>query len=234
MEKIKEVFKGDSKGGLGRHPFHDPRDGTHLFRHALAAEPFLALPMDKIWVPGIPLDQGSEGACVGFGWTNWENCSPMGQRVQQGNDYAFGWYYRAKEVDPWPGTDYEGTTVRAGARVAMERLALTQYLWAGSRAEIDAWLLAKGPIVVGSDWLESMDYVDDKGYITFNPSSRIRGGHCYLLYGKGKQGNYWFYNSWGEGYGKEGSFRMTGYEFDKLVSMGNAEFCTAMQVAPVA
>jgi hypothetical protein len=193
-----------------------------------------AIPAYKIWKHGIILDQGSEGACVGFGWVAWENCAPYGQRVQQGNDFGFQWYNRAKQLDPWPGEDYDGTTVRAGARVAKEKLTISSYLWAGSLEEIDAWLLTRGPIVVGSTWYKSMDQVGSDGFMTVDPGSGNRGGHCYLLYGKGEKGNYLFQNSWGEGYAKDGIFLMTPRNFYNLVNVGNAEFCTALQEAPAA
>ncbi len=223
------------QGGLGRWPFHDPRDGKHLMRSVLAMDSRgIVVPAFKVWKHGDILDQGEEGACVGFGWTAWENCAPIGQAIQQGNQFAFNWYYRAKEVDPWPGTDYEGTTVRAGARVAIEKGTMNSYLWAGSREEIDNWLLLKGPIVIGSNWYRSMDDVDSDGFMRVDPGSGNRGGHCYLLLGIGQAGNYVFQNSWGEGYAKEGIFRMTPQNFSNLVSMGNAEFCTASQLAPAA
>lgn len=218
--------------GLGRHPFMDVRRGMHLMREILKVST-VVVPDHKVWKHGIILDQGEEGACVGFSWTAWENCAPIGRKVQQDNTYAFGWYQRAKEIDPWPGTDYDGTAVSAGADVARERNTIERYLWAGSKEEIDAWLLTKGPVVVGSDWFYSMDDVGAGGYIRVEPKSRNRGGHAYLLIGK-RDGRYVFQNSWGESYGDDGLFYMNGENFKKLVAYGNAEFCTALQSKAVA
>ncbi|GAA3824493.1 MULTISPECIES: hypothetical protein [Amycolatopsis] len=59
-------------------------------------------------------DQGSEGACVGFGWSR---CMTL---LNKGL-YAARWLWdRAKERDEWPQTnpgDDEGTSVRAAAEV---------------------------------------------------------------------------------------------------------------------
>src|SRR5215207_3710179 len=136
--------------GLGQHPSQDMRDSQHLMRAHLAG--IMVLPTSKTWEIGEVLDQGYEGSCVGHGWTAWENAKPTGFDVQQDHAYAVSWYERAQEIDEWPGTDYQGTSVRAGARVAAERGLLSEYVWASSVDEIDAWILAKGTVVIGSYW----------------------------------------------------------------------------------
>lgn len=56
-------------------------------------------------------DQKSEGACVGYA------VSRM-QTLRNRRAYnALPVYKHAQEVDEWPGTDYEGTSVRAGLEV---------------------------------------------------------------------------------------------------------------------
>lgn len=63
-------------------------------------------------------NQGSEGACVGFGWSRCMTLLNKGQR------YAARWLWdRAKERDEWPETlpgDGNGTSVRAAAEVLVE------------------------------------------------------------------------------------------------------------------
>jgi hypothetical protein len=203
-------------------------------RHALQAEPVTAVPEGHVWLNGDILDQGSEGACVGFSWTAWENAKPRGFQEQQDNAYAQGWYKAAQARDPWPGDDYDGTTVAAGAKVAIARSALDRYLWAGSKSEIDMWILTKGPVVVGSDWFKSMDSVGRLGWVKVDPSSGVRGGHAYLLLGRTSARNYVFQNSWGVEYADEGLFYMNEENFNMLVTRGNAEFCTALQTSAVA
>jgi hypothetical protein len=54
------------------------------------------------------MDQGSEGACVGFG-------STRAMMLLNRRRYdAFWLYYEAQKVDEWVGEDYDGTSVRAG------------------------------------------------------------------------------------------------------------------------
>jgi len=217
--------------GLGRHSFNDIRRGNHLMRSVLTATEFNRAETitQRIWEHGEILDQGEEGACVGFAWTAWYNSKPLGFNRQLGNRDAFGWYNRAKEIDPWPGTNYDGTATSAGADVAMERGYINRYLWAGSVQEVEAWLLNRGPVVVGSNWFYSMDDVDN-GFIRVDSSTGARGGHAYLLIGKGRDGNYVFQNSWGTSYGREGLVRMRPFDFNNLVKYGDSEFCTALQV----
>jgi hypothetical protein len=216
--------------GLGRHPFNDIRNRSMGF---VLQEEQPVVPYYKVWKHGIILDQGEEGACVGFSWQAWENSKPIGYALQQGADAAFAWYNRAKQLDPWQGEDYEGTSVLAGAKVAKERGGINSYLFANSFEELEVWLLSKGPVVVGSDWFNSMDKVSYDGFVQVRPESGARGGHAYLLLGKNKAGNYVFQNSWGEEYGKGGLFLMSEGNFYALVSSGNSEFCTALQKAPI-
>jgi hypothetical protein len=57
-------------------------------------------------------DQGNEGACVGFA------ISRMMTLLNRKRYAADELYSRAKQIDEWPGEDYDGTSVRAGCDVA--------------------------------------------------------------------------------------------------------------------
>ena len=212
--------------GLGHWTHKDSRDA--LFTMGGNLDDIIFVPEGYVWVRGESLDQGDEGACVGFGWGAWHNCKPKGWQNQVDNRYAFGWYNRAQELDPWPGTNYSGTTVRAGAKVAKERGLLDTYVWADSIEAMDTWLLTKGPIVVASNWYNSMDDISPSGWVNVDINSGVRGGHCYLLYGK-KSGIYYFQNSWGDWYGDGGSFYMTQEEMETLWNWGQFEAVTSIQ-----
>lgn len=222
----KEQEKRTQKG-LGLLHSVDMRDAAHPMRKHLASVD--VLPDYKVWEHGEILDQGREGSCVGHGWTAWHNAKPTGFQHQQDHEYAVAWYERAQEIDEWPGTDYEGTSVRAGARVGLERDLLGEYVWASDLDDVDAWVLAKGPLVIGSKWYVSMDHEDANGFLTVDYYSGVRGGHCYLLYGKGSGGNYWFQNSWGPYYADEGSFRLTPDDLSRLIAGGGFVACSTVQ-----
>ncbi len=214
--------------GLGLLHSVDMRDAAHTMRPHLEALSG-PLPTDKTWAHGEILDQGAEGSCVGHGWTAWENCKPLGFTNQQDHDYAVAWYERAQDIDEWPGSDYEGTSVRAGARVALERGFISEYVWASGVDEIDAWILGKGPLVIGSKWYHSMDAPDAEGFITVDAASGVRGGHCFLLYGKGAGGAYKFQNSWGPVYANEGTFRLRPDDLARLIAGGGFVAAAAIQ-----
>jgi hypothetical protein len=61
------------------------------------------------------MDQGNEGACVGFGSTR---CMMLLNRRQYD---AFWLYHEAQKVDEWEGENYDGTSVRAAMDVLRER-----------------------------------------------------------------------------------------------------------------
>ncbi len=216
--------------GLGRFPFTDMRKLGYRMADILRTIDLGAVPDNKVWERGKTLDQGSEGACVGFGWTAWENCKPHGYKVQEGDDFAFAWYHRAQELDPWPGVNYSGTSVEAGAKVARERGYLESFVWASSIKDIDTWLITQGPIVLGTNWYRSMDTPTSTGFINVDINSGVRGGHCYMLYGKDEKGNYHLQNSWGDGYADDGTFYLTQENFQRLVHYGEMDACTSAQV----
>ncbi len=213
--------------GLGLLHSVDMRDSAHPMTAHL--KDVTTLPTSRTWQIGEILDQGQEGSCVGHGWTAWENAKPTGYPVQQDHAFAVEWYERAQEIDEWPGSDYSGTSVRAGARVALERGYITEYVWASGIAELDAWLLGKGPLVIGSRWYGSMISPDVDGFLTVDCTSGVRGGHCYLLYGKGEGGSYKGQNSWGSDYAKEGTFRFRPDDLARLIAGGAFVACAAVQ-----
>ena len=109
--------------GLGWKPHWDPRDGDHLMISHLRRDLVgVALPEEKLWRIGPILDQGEEGACVGYAWRAWMNARPIAndpERQLQARDI----YLRAQLVDEFPGREPEmsGTSVRAGAKVMVRQ-----------------------------------------------------------------------------------------------------------------
>ena len=60
-------------------------------------------------------NQGSEGACVGFGISRL--ASQLNRKLYDG----FWLYHEAQKIDEWPGEDYDGTSVRAGLDILRKR-----------------------------------------------------------------------------------------------------------------
>jgi hypothetical protein len=160
----------------------------------------------RYWTPGTKvLDQGTEGACVGFGVVGEAMASPA--RRPGSDPLAFDVYSAAKRIDEWEGVDYEGTSVRAGMLVGRERGWWAGFRWAFTMTELRA-ALEEGPVVIGCEWREGMYQTTDEGFVLTH--GRVVGGHCLLLTGyspnyRGSGARYRWRNSWGRGYGVNGN-----------------------------
>ena len=182
-----------------RVPEFDPRSLEYPIRTLVANK----ARRSYTWSVPVELDQGREGACVGFGWAHELAARPV-QVPGITNDRAFSIYRRAKQLDVWPGENYEGTSVIAGAKAVMELGYLKEYRWAlgpgAANAENDLALAVgyKGPAILGTYWYEGMMEPDVNGYL--RPTGNIYGGHCYLVYGYNLKTGYKVWNSWGTGH----------------------------------
>lgn len=110
---------------------------------------------------------------------------------------AYQLYRRAKELDKWPGEDYEGSSVLAAVQAAQERQLIASYWWALTYEEFVSSISNVGPGVVGSWWLQGMFDADERGFIeTVGPEV---GGHAYCIGGVLMELNAAvIYQSWGE------------------------------------
>lgn len=182
-----------------RVPQYDPKSLRFAIRSLVANKPRRSY----TWSVPVMLDQGPEGACVGFGWSQEIAARPKPDSTIT-NDYAFRLYHRAQQLDEWAGENYEGSSVLAGAKAVMELGKLREYRWAlgpGSiAAESDLALAVgyKGPAVMGTYWYEGMMEPDVDGYL--RPTGDILGGHCYLVHGYSLKLGYKVWNSWGTGF----------------------------------
>jgi hypothetical protein len=110
-----EFDKPQVDQGTGEH-FVARRGASSLTRirggHCVCLEPGGEPDSEELW---DFYDQGSEGACVGFGWSR---CMTI---LNAGNLYTARWLWdRSKEVDQWPDTnpgDNNGTSVRSAGDV---------------------------------------------------------------------------------------------------------------------
>lgn len=223
---------------FGRRPDPDPKDHNFLMRRKLTA-PGTPLPTRKTWkIDGRSLDQGDTSTCVGHAWKNFLRCEPM--RTSKGPS-PFDLYRAAVKADPWPENDAEGdlpdgdsglssgTSVRAGAEAVTTTGRLKSYLWSFTLQSTIEWVLQFGPVVLGTNWYSSMDDLDAAGIARIPQNARLEGGHAYLLRGVDtKKALALCENSWGEGWGKRGTFYLPFPELERLIHE-EGEACTAIE-----
>lgn len=200
---------------LDRRPHFDDRSCAYPIRALL---PERVARTRKVWdVPGSVLDQGAEGACVGFGWAGELAAAPVIANQLPGtptinNPYALDLYYRAQAEDRIMGNNWpEGASVLAGAKAVAKLGLVSEYRWAfGIDDAIDA-IIAHGPVVLGIPWTDKMYYTDARGLVSIG--GNVVGGHCIVAYGYVPNDSIfgsdmiWLRNSWGPSYGING----TGY-----------------------
>lgn len=136
-------------------------------------------------------------------------------------------YREAQGLDEWEGEDYDGTSVRAGAKALQKRGWVAEYRWAKNWSDIEYALMNLGPLVVGTLWTLGMCEPDGNGRIrTEGPEV---GGHAYVLNGLNlKSGLLRIKNSWGPEYGRGGHAYIGITEWRDLWADGG-EACLAVE-----
>jgi hypothetical protein len=220
--------KIDLKGGhstsdprLDRIPQFDERSRDYPIRALVPEEKPLR---SRGWSCPIWLDQGQEGACVGFSWSHELAATPV--KVEGVDDeFARGIYKDAQKVDEWPGEDYSGTSVLAGAKTVSTRGYMGEYRWAFGVDDALRALGYQGPVVVGIPWYASMFEPRPSGLLEVTPGGG--GGHAILVRGVSLKSNLpgeegpmpvvRLRNSWGKSWGVNGDCYIRVEDFDALL-----------------
>lgn len=191
---------------------------------------------NKLWLVGPILDQGREGACVGFGWTAdilaepfWADIKKLPAGFPQvPQDLALYVYKEAKKIDEFPGEAYEGTSVLAGAKMMQNAGVVASYSWAFSVNDIIDGIISRGPVVLGIPWYSGM-YKAPNGVLKV--SGDVVGGHCILAVGFiqasktfNGEDSIILQNSWGASWGKQGLAEIRVSDMEKLFAQGEACF----------
>jgi len=223
-------MKEDVTRQFGRMRSEDARDASYSMQGVLRAQKSLRrwrFWEDRYWQG----DQLQTPACVGYAWTHWLEAAP----VRHGNKVLpvvnpLQLYQSAQKVDEWPGEEYEGTSVRAGAKVLQRMGFIESYHWAKSVTDIVQAILQVGPVVVGTDWYEGMSS-------PFRTTHRMRltgavqGGHAYLLTGVNRRRKELrVRNSWGRSWGNCGRAFISFISMKRLLQRGG-EACLAVEIS---
>lgn len=173
-------------------------------------------PRGYTWKVDTFLDQGQEGACTGFAWAHELAAKPV--RVPDvTNDLARSIYNRARQLDEWPGEDYEGSSVLAAAKAVQELGHLTEYRWAFGVDDLMMAVAYRGPAVLGINWYSGMFSPDSDGFL--NVTGNIEGGHAILCHSYSHtRREFKVWNSWGHGWGYGSTAKIRYDDMARLLS----------------
>lgn len=208
---------------LGRRIQEDKRN-AHFPMSAMLQRRAYEEPKSKIWPCGPVLDQLQEGSCVGHGFAHQLTAFPFPMKSIAHNE-AVKIYKKAQTLDEWPGVNYEGTSVLAGAKAVQELYpkGMESYRWANSLTDVIAVIGWHGPVVLGCNWYSGFYAPDAAGMIRL--TGQNVGGHCLLIRGVDIKNNLLMLrNSWGANWGKKGNAWISFQDFERLLYEG-ADCC---------
>ena len=183
-----------------------------------------ATPRSYTWRCDAWLDQGMEGACVGFSLSHELIARPSVVQVD-GTFAREKVYWEAQKKDPWaggayPGASpfYEGTSVLAGVEVLRKMGYIQEYRWAFGLEDLVMAVGHKGPAVLGVPWYDTMFEPHGCGYLHIG-NGTAAGGHAILCKGVNVKKEYFtLHNSWGKSWGNNGSCKISWADMDRLLN----------------
>lgn len=204
-----------SEHGLGRIHVPDERDKNFPLRQLLPTEIKIT---HKAWYSNAWWgDQLDTPMCVGYSLAAWVEDGPIGHSgippIVKPEDI----YNNAQKLDEFPGEDYDGTTVRAGAKYLQSIGYIQSYHWGANLQDAIDALLTLGPVVIGINWYEQMFDVNSKGFIKIGGD--IAGGHA-IKADAINVTDKWIRlkNSWGRNWGHVGYCYISFDDFARLIS----------------
>jgi len=210
---------------LGRHVEHDPRSRDYAYKAATTA-----LVAVEHMRHGSIFDQGQLGSCTGNAACGAKNTAPLyhsGSTHLETEASAVDIYSLGTRLDGL-GDGYYPPTDTGSSGLAVSK-AMKQLGMIGSYShafDMTAALAAlqAGPVITGVLWYEGFDTPDANGLVKI--SGQVRGGHEIVARGFEPGSDTTNFldalilldNSWGTGYGVNGSFKWTVATWQKLLN----------------
>lgn len=215
----------DIERALDWRPRFDPRSVAHRIS---ATVPNLSV-RNCLWHRDTWLDQGAEGACVGFACAHSLATTPR-RRTPTTQSEAFTFYRQAQRFDQWPGEAYEGSSVLGGMQALLDDGLVRRYRWALTMPELLHAVSYVAPVVIGVNWYEGMFEPDEQGYL--RREGYLAGGHALVVGGisLARQALFLF-NSWGRSWGLDGGAWITFADMATLMAE-DGEFAVPTKVDP--
>lgn len=222
--------------GLGRRFAPDDRDRQFSLRTIM---PATTTRYYRYWSDNAAwLDQNGYPHCVGYAWTHWAEDGPVTQPGVLGSSFADWVYHEAQLVDEWPGQNYDGTSVRAGAKVLQTDGRIASYWWGFTLEELKMAVLENGPSVIGVNWYTPMfnpvpkkdSYGTTRMFLEIPPGASLAGGHALVVNGVNvNRGIFRLKNSWGRSWGDKGR-AWIGFETMERLINEQGEICFASEI----
>jgi len=213
---------------LGRRYVLDVRDQQYPMRQCFREQK--RLPIRRYWRDDFWTgDQGDKPHCVGYAWVGWLEAGPVRPQTDESpcinpSDV----YHQAQRNDEWPGTNYDGTSVRAGAKILQRMGFIERYYWANHVRDIVRAVLLVGPVVVGTLWYSRM--TNPKNGRMMRARGVKQGGHAYLISGVDRKRRVFrVRNSWGPHWGIGGRAFLPINDMRKLLR-AQGEACLATEI----
>jgi len=211
---------------LGRVYIPDERDKNYLIEDKLKLKNTILTTKywdaDEWWG-----NQENTPQCVGYAWAHWIEDGPVKHEGISPIINPTLIYKEAQKLDEWVGENYNGTSVRGGAKYLKNTNKISSYLWTYNINVLIDTVLTKGPVVVGTNWYRSMFFPDKNGLMRV--TGKLTGGHAYVINGVDKNKKLFrIKNSWGKNWGKSGHAFISFSDMEKLIKQ-NGEVCLAIE-----
>lgn len=197
--------------GMGVSDGVDPRNLDYPLTSIL---PDNAKPRSMQWSCPIHLNQGSQGACVGFSIAHEAAATPI-QIPNITKNHAMMIYKEAQRIDEWPGENYSGTSLNAGLKIAKRLKWIEEYHWALSVEDLALAIGHCGPSHLAISWYQGM--ANPRGGFIY-PNGKKTGRHAILCKGYDhKKEIFTLHNSWGTHWGWKGDCKISLSDMDMLL-----------------
>jgi len=209
-------------------PFFDPRSIAYKIEDLFSKDKKL---VSRTWRCNEVLNQGLEGACTGFAVAHELIAQPVAVENIDAKFAKERIYWEAQKIDFWPGGSYpgakprkEGSSVLAAMKIVAKMGYITEYRWAFGVNDVKRALAEIGPVVLGVPWYEGM--MDPAACGALHPTGKKIGGHAILARGLDVENErILLHNSWGEGWGDDGTAWIYWKDLAKLLCGLNGEAC---------